>query len=74
MTEQGTKMIRVKEDVVRILRMYAGEVQAESGDPVTDSDALFHVFTTYRPDLVVKLKETEQATIKRQGKRAGEAK
>jgi hypothetical protein len=54
------KQIRIRARTVRLLRMFAGELQREIGENISDDAALFGVFKRYRPDLVDHLEELER--------------
>jgi hypothetical protein len=69
MSKRGTKMIRVKDEVVQALRMYAGEIQAESGTSLSDSDAVQELIKALRPDLLIKVRTKTQTEKKQPGKR-----
>jgi len=49
---ESTTHIRITEKALKWLRMLEGEIQAQSGQAVTDNDAIEHLFQQYRPDIV----------------------
>jgi hypothetical protein len=53
--------MRVKDDTLRLINMFAGELQAESGKNISVDTAIREVFTKFRPDLVAKLEKAVDA-------------
>lgn len=49
--------VRTKESTQKLVRIFAGEVQMETGRTVSDNNAIMELFRRYRPDLIDKLKE-----------------
>jgi hypothetical protein len=54
------RQMRIKEHTLRLLRMFAGEIQMQSGKNITDDDAIYSLIKQYRPDLIERLKEVEE--------------
>ncbi|MDZ4671955.1 MAG: hypothetical protein SH821_13875 [Phototrophicales bacterium] len=56
-TKKAPKQLYVvlKEDTKRLLRMAGAKIQFETGESVSDNDALYDLFKTYRPDLIEEL-------------------
>ena len=54
------RQMRIKEQTLRLLRMFAGEIQMQSGKNITDDDAIYNLIKQFRPDLIERLKEVEE--------------
>jgi len=61
MSEDGNKSKPARLDVksLKLVRMYAGELQLKTGQSVSDAKAIFELFKACRPDLVALLESTE---------------
>lgn len=58
--ENKSKQTRMSGDSLRLIRMYAGELQLNTGDNYSDAQAVYELFRTCRPDLVAKLSQISQ--------------
>lgn len=63
MPEKGIRMLRVKDDTARALRMYAGEVQAASGRLLTDDETIKHFIESFRPELLEKAQSVNDEDV-----------
>jgi len=52
--------MRTSEDTRRLVRIFAGEIQMETGKSVSDNDALAELFKRYRPDLMDRLEDIKK--------------
>lgn len=57
-------MMRVKEHTIIAIRIYAGELQSNTGRAITDDDALWHLLSEYRPDIVKRAEEIQKSEAK----------
>ena len=62
--------VRVQEETLKLVRMYAGELQMDTGDNISDNDAIFELFKLYRADLIKKLRERPLNNKGKNGKSA----
>jgi hypothetical protein len=53
------KPVKPKSRSLRLLRMFAGEMQLKIGANVSDDAAMYELFRLYRPDLIELLHEIE---------------
>ena len=53
------KQIRIKSNTLKLVRIFAGQLQIASGENITDDDAIYELFKLYRPDIIDHLKEIE---------------
>jgi hypothetical protein len=61
MAGQKNVYMRIKEETQQIIRIFAGELQAETKKRITDNEAVMEAFRRIRPDLVERvLSETEE--------------
>lgn len=55
------KQTRLKEKTLKVVRIFAGEMQMATGDNITDDMAIYEMFKLYRPDLIERLAEIEES-------------
>jgi hypothetical protein len=53
------KQLRIKANTLRLVRMFAGEIQMQIGKNITDDEAIYGLIKQFRPDLIERLKEVE---------------
>ena len=58
------KHIRIKASTLKLIRIFAGQMQIASGENVTDDDAIYELFKLHRPDIIEILKEIEEKQSK----------
>jgi hypothetical protein len=58
------KQIRVKANTLKLVRIFAGQMQIATGENITDDDAIYELFKLYRPDIIEILKEIEEKQSK----------
>ena len=59
------KQVRVQEETLKLVRMYAGEMQMDTGDNISDNDAIYELFRLYRADLIKKLGEKQRGRTRK---------
>lgn len=59
MARKSTVM-RVQENTLKAIRIYAGELMMESGEVYSDNDTLWKIMQTLRPDIIEKVKSMEK--------------
>lgn len=52
--------MRVQENTLKAIRIYAGELMMESGEVYSDNDTLWKIMQTLRPDIIEKVKSMEK--------------
>jgi hypothetical protein len=55
--KQKSIPMRVKESTLKLIRMYAGQLQTETGESVSDDDAIREVFKRFLPEVVNRMEE-----------------
>ncbi len=58
------RTLHMKEETLKLVRMYAGELQMDTGDNISDNDAIYELFKLYRADLVKKLRDKQRKRTK----------
>lgn len=58
--ENKSKQTRLSDDSLKLIRMYAGELQLNTGENYSDAQAVYELFRTCRPDLIAKLSQISQ--------------
>jgi hypothetical protein len=58
------KHMRIKASTLKLLRVFAGELQIQSGENITDDDAIYELFKLCRPDIIEHVKEIEEKQSK----------
>jgi hypothetical protein len=58
--QTNERQMRIKARTLRLLRMFAGEIQMQIGKNITDDDAIYNLIKQFRPDLIERLKEVEE--------------
>jgi hypothetical protein len=58
------RQIRLKANTLKLVRIFAGQMQIASGENVTDDDAIYELFKLHRPDIIEILKEIEEKQSK----------
>jgi hypothetical protein len=58
------KHIRIKASTLKLIRIFAGQMQIATGENVTDDDAIYELFKLHRPDIIEILKEIEEKQSK----------
>lgn len=53
---------RLDNPSLKLIRMYAGELQLKTGKSISDAQAVFELFKTCRPDLVELMEANERTT------------
>ena len=61
MAKQKSAPVRIKENTQRLIRMYAGELQLDTGENFSDDDAIYALFEKFRPDLIERLQEMQKS-------------
>jgi hypothetical protein len=59
--EKKAKQARLSEPSLKLIRMFAGELQLKTGKSVSDAQAVFELFKNYRPDLIALMEANEKA-------------
>jgi hypothetical protein len=53
------RQVRMKGDTLKLVRIFAGEMQMKTGENFSDDAAIYEMFKQYRPDIIERLKEIE---------------
>ena len=59
MARKSTVM-RVQDNTLKALRIYAGELMMETGEVYSDNDTLWQIMTTIRPDIIKKVEKMDK--------------
>jgi hypothetical protein len=54
------KQVRMKGDTLKLVRIFAGELQMKTGKNISDDAAIYEMFRQYRPDIIERLQEIEE--------------
>lgn len=62
--------LNIRPETLKLVRMYAGELQMDTGDNISDNDAIYELFKLYRADLIKKLRDKPRKRTKTNGESA----
>jgi hypothetical protein len=54
------KQVRMKRNTLKLVRIFAGELQMKTGQNISDDAAIYELFKICRPDIIERLKEIQK--------------